>query len=50
MKVTSYGLDISEPSYSGHGTQMSPSHPGPLRTPWFLPLVGAYYRLKDKLA
>ena len=50
MKLTSYGLDTSEPGYGGHGTQMSPRHPGPLRTSWFLPLVGAYCRLKDKLA
>ena len=50
MTLTSYGLDTSEPSYSGHGTRMSPSHSGPLRSPRFLPLVGACYRLKDQLA
>ena len=27
-----------------------PAIPGHLGRPWFLPLVGAYYRLKDKLA
>jgi hypothetical protein len=27
-----------------------PAIPGHFGRPWFLPLVGAYYRLKDKLA
>ena len=27
-----------------------PAIPGHFGPPWFLPLVGAYYRLKDKLA
>jgi hypothetical protein len=27
-----------------------PAVPGYFGTPWFLPAVGVYYRLKDKLA
>ena len=27
-----------------------PAIPGHFGPPWFLPLVGAYYRLKDKLS
>ena len=39
MKLTSYGSDTSQPSYSGHGTQMSPGDPGPLRTSYVVQSV-----------
>ena len=50
MKVTSYGLDTSEPQLqrTRHPDVARPSRAA--SAPWFLPLVGAYYRLKDKLA
>lgn len=55
MKLTSYWLDTSEPFMAevmDGRTELNPfawpAIPGHLGPPWFLPLVGAYYRIKDR--
>ena len=46
MKLMSYWLDTA-PAFSGDFEW--PAIPGHFGRPWFLPLVGAYYRLQDRL-
>jgi hypothetical protein len=63
MKLTSYWLDTSEPFRSATAGPVQgtcdvaviggkdfawPAIPGHRGPPWFLPLVGAYYRIKDR--
>ncbi|CCV13733.1 hypothetical protein MESS4_590096 [Mesorhizobium sp. STM 4661] len=60
MKFTSYGLDMSTPIGSTMTDVMDgrpdlnpwkdfnwPAIPGYFGRPWFLPVLGAYYRMKD---
>ena len=63
MKFTSYGLDMStligrtltdvmdgRPDLNPWKDFNSPAIPGYFGRPWFLPVLGAYYRIKDLVA
>lgn len=44
MKLSSYGLDTSQPFDQGSSKLLKDRY---FWRPWFRPILGAYYRMKD---